>query len=127
MADRIRGIQQRTTTTDAPRPQQPTLRQRTVGITTKEKEAAKERSPSARLAKVLLWVFLIHVGAIYLFTRGFLLSRSVLDSKSECKITNIDDSDGAGAKGSMVGVDGCWYPQQFKKAVVIVIDALRFE
>ncbi|KAG0046971.1 mannose-ethanolamine phosphotransferase gpi13 [Gryganskiella cystojenkinii] len=128
MADRIRGVipngAQTSSTTQAPRQPQPTLRQRTAGMTTKEKEAAKERSPSARLAKLLLWVFLIHVGAIYLFTRGFLLSRSVLDSKSECTNTNIDESDGT---GGVEGVDGCWYPQQYQKAVVIVIDALRFD
>ncbi|KAG0009225.1 mannose-ethanolamine phosphotransferase gpi13, partial [Entomortierella chlamydospora] len=85
----------------------------------------KERSPSTRLAKLLLWVFLIHVGAIYLFTRGFLLSRSVLDSKSECNNTNLDNSifnpHGQDQKQE------CWYPQQFKKAIVVVIDALRFD
>ncbi|CAO3564205.1 unnamed protein product [Mortierella alpina] len=52
----------------------------------------KERTPSTQLAKLLLWVFLVHVGAIYLFTRGFLLSRSVLAAKSECNNTNIDES-----------------------------------
>ncbi|KAI8359338.1 hypothetical protein B0O80DRAFT_494892 [Mortierella sp. GBAus27b] len=83
----------------------------------------KERSPSTRLAKLLLWVFLVHVGAIYLFTRGFLLSRSVLDSKSECKNANVDEAVFSDHKQSQ----GCWYPQQYKKAVVIVIDALRFD
>jgi phosphatidylinositol glycan class O len=140
MADRIRGLQQKTppagAQTQAPPPGHPptsrplnpaSLRARTAAAVAANKAdidgKIKERSPSARLAKLLLWVFLIHVGAIYLFTRGFLLSRSVLDSKSECKNTNIDESGG----GSMLGADECWYPQQYKKAVVIVIDALRFE
>ncbi|KAF8925086.1 hypothetical protein EDD21DRAFT_367183 [Dissophora ornata] len=93
----------------------------------KSKESMlKERSPSTRLAKLLLWVFLIHVGAIYLFTRGFLLSRSVLDSKSECNNTNVDESL-FNHHGSGRGQQECWYPQQYKKAVVIVIDALRFD
>ncbi|KAG0326678.1 mannose-ethanolamine phosphotransferase gpi13 [Dissophora globulifera] len=86
----------------------------------------KERSPSTRLAKLLLWVFLIHIGAIYLFTRGFLLSRSVLDAKSECNNTNVDES-AFDLQGHGRGEQECWYPQQFKKAVVIVIDALRFD
>jgi len=86
----------------------------------------KERLPSTRLSKLLLWFFLIHVGAIYLFTRGFLLSRSVLDSKSECNNTNSDEAIFEHHKLSQ-GEQGCWYPQQYKKAVVIVIDALRFE
>ncbi|KAF9432887.1 mannose-ethanolamine phosphotransferase gpi13 [Entomortierella beljakovae] len=111
-----------TTTSTAGRPNQPRR-----NVTSSNATANKERSPSIRLAKLLLWVFLIHVGAIYLFTRGFLLSRSVLDSKSECNNTNLDGSifnplgQGQGQK------DNCWYPQQYKKAIVVVIDALRFD
>lgn len=90
-----------------------------------QKTATKERAPSIRLAKLLLWVFLVHVGAIYLFTRGFLLSRSVLDSKSECSNTNMDES--IFTDHGLDSSSRCWYPQQYKKAVVIVIDALRFE
>ncbi|KAG0250824.1 mannose-ethanolamine phosphotransferase gpi13 [Mortierella polycephala] len=89
-------------------------------------QANKVRSPSTRLAKLLLWVFLVHVGAIYLFTRGFLLSRSVLDPKSECNNTNIDESI-LNHHHHAQGAKDCWYPQQYKKAVVIVIDALRFD
>ncbi|KAG0221967.1 mannose-ethanolamine phosphotransferase gpi13 [Actinomortierella wolfii] len=86
-----------------------------------EQAFGKQRSPSIRLAKLLLWVFLFHVGAIYLFTRGFLLSRSVLDSRSECNNTNVADVVGMNTAGN------CWYPQRFNKAVIIVIDALRFD
>ncbi|KAG0348350.1 mannose-ethanolamine phosphotransferase gpi13 [Podila humilis] len=87
---------------------------------------SKERAPSTRLAKLLLWVFLIHVGAIYLFTRGFLLSRSVLDAKSECSNTNITPTDNTNDP-SWTDPNGCWYPQQYKKVVVVIIDALRFD
>ncbi|KAF9973247.1 mannose-ethanolamine phosphotransferase gpi13 [Actinomortierella ambigua] len=87
----------------------------------RDQALSKQRSPSVRLAKLLLWVFLFHVGAIYLFTRGFLLSRSVLDSRSECNNTNVASYEGLDAAGE------CWYPQRYKKAVLIVIDALRFD
>ncbi|KAF9411555.1 mannose-ethanolamine phosphotransferase gpi13 [Podila epigama] len=92
----------------------------------KDASTLKEREPSTRLAYLLLWVFLIHCGAIYLFTRGFLLTRSVLDDKSECSNNNIvgDDKDGSSL---LMSNDECWYPQQYKKAVIIVIDALRFD
>lgn len=96
-----------------------------ASVSAAQKTATKERAPSIRLAKLLLWVFLVHVGAIYLFTRGFLLSRSVLDSKSECSNTNMDES--VFTNHGLSSSDRCWYPQQYKKAVVIVIDALRFE
>ncbi|KAG0200276.1 mannose-ethanolamine phosphotransferase gpi13 [Mortierella sp. NVP41] len=108
------------------RPSAATASQRTTTqrFSRNSQNAPKERVPSIRLAKLLLWVFLVHVGAIYLFTRGFLLSRSVLDSKSECSNTNMDES-----IFTDHGLDSkeCWYPQQYKKAIVIVIDALRFD
>jgi len=125
MADRIQAVKQaHAQTLPQPRQLHPASLRARIAAQADPKDKKKERSPSTRLAKLLLWVFLIHVGAIYLFTRGFLLSRSVLDSKSECKVTNMDES--ALSEG-MLDKDGCWYPQQYKKAVVIIIDALRFE
>ncbi len=62
---------------------------------------------------------------IYFFTRGFLLTRLVLDSKSSCSQPPIDLSTpyiGQGAPEK-----GCWHPKKFGKAVVIVIDALRYD
>ncbi|KAF9941915.1 mannose-ethanolamine phosphotransferase gpi13, partial [Modicella reniformis] len=103
-----------------------TSRQSQDATIASKKNLIKERSPSTRLAKLLLWVFLIHLGAIYLFTRGFLLSRSVLDSKSECNNTNVDEAV-FNHHGQSRGQPECWYPQHYKKAVVIVIDALRFD
>lgn len=75
------------------------------------------------------WILIIHGIGILLFTSGFLLTRLVLDDQSECSIPPIDLS------GSHIGpwegrgtVDGgCWHPKSFKKAVVILIDALRYD
>ncbi|KAG0369923.1 hypothetical protein BC939DRAFT_439089 [Gamsiella multidivaricata] len=113
----------------ASRPAQSASRLNQANSATASRESlVKERKPSTRLAKLLLWVFLIHVGAIYLFTRGFLLSRSVLDSKSECNNTNVDESVFSHhGRGRSQEQPECWYPQQYKKAVIIVIDALRFD
>ena len=65
----------------------------------------------------------LHVIGIYFFTKGFLLTRLVLDHKSECaKLppsvqieTNHDTS------------TGCWHPKKFDKAVILIIDALRYD
>ncbi|KAK9720191.1 mannose-ethanolamine phosphotransferase gpi13 [Basidiobolus ranarum] len=71
-----------------------------------------------------IWILLTNIGGIYLFTRGFLLSRKVLDNQSECEVTPL-----AGRSPAYVnaGSDACWHKPTFKKAVVIVIDALRFD
>ncbi|KAH9850999.1 hypothetical protein C2E23DRAFT_781710 [Lenzites betulinus] len=58
---------------------------------------------------LLTWVFLVHLAGIYLYTRGFLLTRLALSDVSRCE-------------------DGeCTLPPTHKKAVVLVIDALRFD
>ncbi|KAF9291387.1 mannose-ethanolamine phosphotransferase gpi13 [Mortierella alpina] len=121
------SLRARTGTSAASAPSRPTQPTHPNAAARSKDPLPKERTPSTRLAKLLLWVFLVHVGAIYLFTRGFLLSRSVLAAKSECNNTNIDESlfswQGHGKRAQ----DNCWYPQQYKKAVVVVIDALRFD
>ena len=58
---------------------------------------------------LLLWVFLVHLAGIYLYTRGFLLTRLSLLDTTTCK-------DGS-----------CTTAPTHKRAVVLVIDALRFD
>ncbi|CAG8770462.1 32186_t:CDS:1, partial [Racocetra persica] len=101
------------------------------------------------------WILLLHLGGLYLFTRGFLLTRFVLDNHSECSKSPLwndyifnDNSDNnvysvkynypwqntvaaqfrqKDQKQSNLVSNGCWYPKTFKKAVIIIIDALRFD
>jgi phosphatidylinositol glycan class O len=63
---------------------------------------------SSRLS-LLVWVFLVHLVGIYLFTRGFLLTRLSLPNSSTCS-----DS-------------GCGVPATHKRAILLIIDALRFD
>ena len=58
---------------------------------------------------LLAWVFFVHLAGIYLYTRGFLLTRLALSEKAEC------------ADGS------CTLPPTHKRAIVLIIDALRFD
>ena len=58
---------------------------------------------------LLLWVFFVHLAGIYLYTRGFLLTRLSLSDTTAC-----DDG-------------SCTVPASHKRAVVLVIDALRFD
>lgn len=69
---------------------------------------------------ILFFFLVLHVTGIYFFTRGFLLTRLVLDAKSSCSAPPVDFA--PTDQG-----EECWYPQQFKKAIIILIDALRYD
>lgn len=56
---------------------------------------------------------------LFFFAKGFLLTRLVLDNRSECRIL----PDGTTSKVT----DGCWHPKSFDKAIVLIIDALRYD
>lgn len=81
-----------------------------------------------------IWMLFIHVVGLGYFTSGFLLTRLVLDEKSSCAVppleANLSSSsvnilpDWVG-KGTVDG--GCWHPKTFERAVVILIDALRYD
>ncbi|CAI9631151.1 unnamed protein product [Alternaria burnsii] len=70
------------------------------------------------------FILILHVLGIYLFTSGFLLTRLVLDHKSECALPPIDS---ANAYTAGDAEKGCWHPKTFNKAVVIIVDALRYD
>ena len=65
----------------------------------------------------------LHAIGIYFFTKGFLLTRLVLDFKSECAAPPFD----LGTQSPRTYTDGCWHPKAFDKAVIIIIDALRYD
>ena len=67
-------------------------------------------------------VLAIHALGIWLFTGGFLLTRLVLEDKSNCTLPPIENTKG------LLNVDrGCWHPKSFDRAVVVLIDALRYD
>nr|POE93079.1 gpi ethanolamine phosphate transferase 3 [Quercus suber] len=57
---------------------------------------------------------------------GFLLSRLVLPDRSECGVPPIALQSLTGHTPGSIE-QGCWYPKSFDKAVVILIDALRYD
>ncbi|KAL9130103.1 MAG: hypothetical protein Q9217_001619 [Psora testacea] len=70
-----------------------------------------------------LWIALLHGLGLFFFTKGFLLTRLVLDEKSQCDLPPIQNSKhGLGSQEN-----GCWHPKSFDKAVIIIIDALRYD
>jgi len=100
-------------------------------------EAARKSSYEARWMWTVgfwVWMLSIHVIGIAYFTSGFLLTRLMLDDKSKCdepptlltspsnRPSILPDWKG---KGTVKG--GCWHPKTFDKAVIVVIDALRYD
>ena len=65
----------------------------------------------------------LHVLGIYFFTKGFLLTRLVLDHKSTCTSPPIELQ----LRGLGNHANGCWHPKTFEKAVILIIDALRYD
>ncbi|KAI9812081.1 MAG: mannose-ethanolamine phosphotransferase gpi13 [Phylliscum demangeonii] len=78
----------------------------------------------ARLLTFLTWIFLIHAAGIYFFTRGFLLTRLVLDHHSECHVSPRPDAVHGREHDARTG---CWHPKTFDKAVILIVDALRYD
>ncbi|WYZ40184.1 hypothetical protein EsH8_IV_000525 [Colletotrichum jinshuiense] len=71
------------------------------------------------------WMLCLHIVGIAFFTSGFLLTRQVLDDKSNCTAPPVELSSSWKGQGTVEG--GCWHPKSFDKAVVILIDALRYD
>ncbi|KAK3375387.1 GPI ethanolamine phosphate transferase 3-like protein [Podospora didyma] len=99
-------------------------------------EAARKKSYETRwlwTVGVWVWMLCIHVVGIAYFTSGFLLTRLVLEDKSTCNAPPSLNSSSASidilpvweGKGTVDG--GCWHPRTFDRAVVLVIDALRYD
>ena len=77
----------------------------------------------------LLVLLGLHTAAIALFARGFLLTRVELQRFSAC--SDLGNSTLAAlappTNGPGSSSAGCWGRQHFDKAVIIIIDALRYD
>ncbi|RDW83890.1 mannose-ethanolamine phosphotransferase GPI13 [Aspergillus mulundensis] len=98
--------------------------------TSKKDDHAKELEQEFKykhlsLLGVFVWILFLHVVGIFFFTKGFLLTRMVLENKSTCDALPFDDSPSSLLEQSHR--DECWHPKSFDKAIVIVIDALRYD
>jgi phosphatidylinositol glycan class O len=89
--------------------------------TTTEERAAKVNSKVGMLMAWFGIIILLHSLGLFLFKNGFLLTRMVLNDKSECGELPIDVAY-AGSPET-----GCWHPKTFDKVVMVVIDALRYD
>lgn len=75
------------------------------------------------------WLLFIHATGIYFFTKGFLLTRLVLNDHSVCQNPPSSEVSDSTNDSHELGTphSGCWHPKTFEKAVIIIIDALRYD
>ncbi|KAK5147490.1 mannose-ethanolamine phosphotransferase gpi13 [Rachicladosporium monterosium] len=89
-----------------------------------QRAAVQFKAQHALVVAFFLLLFVFHALGIYLFCSGFLLSRLVLQDRSQCDLPPIEVQHGHSV-GSIES--GCWHPKSFDKAVVILVDALRYD
>ncbi|EPE10122.1 gpi ethanolamine phosphate transferase [Ophiostoma piceae UAMH 11346] len=70
-----------------------------------------------------VWMLAVHAAGIFYFTSGFLLTRLVLDEQATCAVSPLGD----GSSHVPNPETGCWHPKTFDRAVVVLIDALRYD
>ncbi|KAF2108258.1 hypothetical protein BDV96DRAFT_504831, partial [Lophiotrema nucula] len=65
------------------------------------------------------------LAGLYFFCQGFYLSRLEIARYSECSKLPVSDMS-APPRISDIEL-GCWYPKTFQKAIVVLVDALRYD
>ncbi|KAJ3161642.1 mannose-ethanolamine phosphotransferase gpi13 [Geranomyces michiganensis] len=76
----------------------------------------------SRLALALMVGTLLQLAGLYLFGSGFLLTRLELNDRSTC-----ESYPGRDANEVVNARNGCWHEPRYKRAVFVVLDALRFD
>lgn len=92
-----------------------------------------------KLFAFLVWIAILYAVGIALFTRGFLLNRLEVSNSSECNSNSVPfpavPSSFSESSDKLVQIEGssgssnsnCNKHQRFKKAIILVIDALRYD
>ncbi|XP_068108599.1 GPI ethanolamine phosphate transferase 3 isoform X2 [Hyperolius riggenbachi] len=71
----------------------------------------------------LAWLSILFYSGIWLFMSGFLLMRIELNNQSLCSEPPYSRPHSqAGPEAS-----SCWFPHRFEKAVIVIIDALKYD
>lgn len=76
-----------------------------------------------KLLLLFLSVSFLYFVGIFFFTRGFLLKRLVINEYSDCKgIPHLLPD-----QQHSNNIEGCWLRRRHAKAVILIIDALRYD
>ena len=80
-----------------------------------------------KLLVLLFFISSLYVVGIFLFTRGFLLKRLVINEYSNCAEIPGMLLDQQRSRKTKTTSEGCWTKKTHKKAVILIIDALRYD
>ncbi|XP_041373818.1 GPI ethanolamine phosphate transferase 3-like [Gigantopelta aegis] len=73
-----------------------------------------------RLLSLICLLVTIYFTGTLIFTKGFLLMRATVNQSSSCNVDFAVQADDHGE-------GGCWMHMRYKKAVIILIDALKYD
>ncbi|TPX57890.1 hypothetical protein PhCBS80983_g03482 [Powellomyces hirtus] len=76
-----------------------------------------------RLVIVLCLATIVQLAGLYLFGSGFLLTRLELSDRNNCTTYPRQFA----GSSPPAATDGCWHEARYKRAVFVVLDALRFD
>ncbi|RDD40694.1 GPI ethanolamine phosphate transferase 3 [Trichoplax sp. H2] len=79
------------------------------------------------LVLTVVWLWLLYVAGIHIFTKGFLLRRMEIANKSHCSQPWRFNTAIQSLYQSNKEKDTCTIPAQYHRAILIIIDALRFD
>ncbi|ORX88269.1 hypothetical protein BCR32DRAFT_324062 [Anaeromyces robustus] len=86
-----------------------------------------------------LFIFVIMFSGVLIFSQGYLLTRRALENNNQCNLIkqgNLWNQKFNFTNGENKTIiedtplnikENCWYPSHYKKAVVLIIDALRYD
>ena len=72
-----------------------------------------------RVITILLWCISMHILGLYLFSKGFLLTRVQIRNVTDCRSPSSSSSSSSSSCSSL--------PPKFSKFIILVVDALRFD
>ncbi|KAF2076042.1 hypothetical protein CYY_002656 [Polysphondylium violaceum] len=87
----------------------------------------KNKTSSYNLIIYLLFFISLLSISCYIFFTGFLLMRFELPLKSQCVQSPLPNSNTVNINERGQEEIGCWMDKTYKKAVIVVIDALRYD
>ncbi|KAK3601443.1 hypothetical protein CHS0354_033569 [Potamilus streckersoni] len=73
-----------------------------------------------KILATICYLLFFYIASVLIFTKGFLLKRVAIDNNSSCNV-DFARSEEHGETG------GCWMHSTHQRAIIVIIDALKFE
>ncbi|KYR00177.1 hypothetical protein DLAC_11548 [Tieghemostelium lacteum] len=95
---------------------------------TVKNDIQNQKIKSTDILQFLIYFFIVISLGCYLFFNGFLLMRFELPQRSKCNESPLNYQNHQDQNKSFIErPEGCWIDASFKKSVIVIIDALRFD